>query len=108
MTLKFRDGVSTADTEYGIALLDEVSGEYWTLNPSGASVVRTLLDGGTPAEAAQVLTEEYAVDIETAGLILIAGQQPHVVAAELLADDRGLGRHHARGAIHQLVEHCLL
>jgi hypothetical protein len=66
MTLKLRDGVSTADTDYGIALLDEDSGQYWNLNPTGALVLRTLLEGGTPAQAVQALTEEYAVDTDTA------------------------------------------
>ena len=66
MTLKLREGVFTADTDYGIALLDEDGDQYWTLNPSAALVVRTLLDGGTPAEAAQALTEEYKVDLDDA------------------------------------------
>jgi hypothetical protein len=66
MTLKLRDGVSAADTDYGIALLDEDSGEYWNLNPTGALALRTLLNGGTPAQAVQELTEEYAVDAATA------------------------------------------
>jgi Coenzyme PQQ synthesis protein D (PqqD) len=66
MTLKLRDGISTADTEYGIALLDEDSGQYFNLNPTGALVLRTLLEGGTPAQAAQELTEQYAVDPDTA------------------------------------------
>jgi hypothetical protein len=66
MTLKLRDGVSTADTDYGIALLDEDCGQYWNLNPTGALVLRTLLDGGTPDQAVQALTEEYAVDADTA------------------------------------------
>ena len=66
MTLKLRDGVSAADTDYGIALLDEDSGQYWNLNPTGALVLRTLLDGGTPTEAVQALTTEYAVDADTA------------------------------------------
>ena len=48
MPLKLRPGVSTADTDYGTTLLDEDSGEYFTLNPTGALVLRTLLDGGTP------------------------------------------------------------
>lgn len=65
--LKLRDGVSAADTDYGIALLDEDSGEYWNLNPTAALVLRTLLGGGTPEQAAQELAEEYAVDAETAG-----------------------------------------
>ena len=66
MTVKLRDGVSAADTDYGIALLDEESGQYWNLNPTGALVLRMLLAGGTSAQAAQALTEEYAVDADTA------------------------------------------
>jgi hypothetical protein len=68
MSLKLRDGVFTADTDYGIALLDEHGNQYWTLNPSAALIVRTLLDGGTPGEAAQALTEEYKVDLDDASL----------------------------------------
>jgi hypothetical protein len=68
MALKLRDGVSTADTDYGIALLDEDSGEYWNLNPTGALVLRTLLEGGTSTDAAQALVESYDVDADTAGL----------------------------------------
>ena len=66
MTLKLRDRVSAADTEYGIVLLDEDSGEYWNLNPTGALVVRTMLDGGGAADAMHRLIEEYAVDPDTA------------------------------------------
>jgi Coenzyme PQQ synthesis protein D (PqqD) len=66
MTLKLRDGVSTADTDYGIALLDEDSGEYWNLNPTGALVLRTLLEGGTSTEAVQALIERYDVDTDSA------------------------------------------
>jgi hypothetical protein len=65
--LRLRDGVFLAETEYGLALLDEDSGEYWNLNPSGVLVLRKLLDGGTPAEAATQLTHEYDVDLESAG-----------------------------------------
>jgi hypothetical protein len=66
MTLKLRGGVSTADTDYGIALLDEDSGEYWNLNPTGALVLRTLLEGGTSTEAVQALVERYDVDTDSA------------------------------------------
>ena len=67
MTLKLRDGVSTAETDYGIALLDEDSGQYWNLNPTGALVLQTLLEGGSPEQAVRALTEQYAVDADTAG-----------------------------------------
>ena len=66
MTLKLRNGVSTADTDYGIVLLDEDNGQYWNLNPTAALVLRTLLDGGTPEQAVQELTGQYAVDADTA------------------------------------------
>jgi hypothetical protein len=66
MTLKLRDGVSVADTDYGMALLDEDSGQYWNLNPTAALALRMLLDGGTTAKAVQELTEQYAVDPDTA------------------------------------------
>jgi hypothetical protein len=66
VTLKLRDGVSAADTDYGIALLDEDSGQYWNLNPTGALTLRTLLEGGTPEQAVQALIEQYAIDADTA------------------------------------------
>ena len=66
MTLQLRDGVSAADTEYGMALLDEDSGQYWNLNLTAALALRTLLGGGTTAQAVQELTAEYAVDADTA------------------------------------------
>ena len=66
MALKLRDGVSTADTDYGIALLDEDSGEYWNLNPTGALVLQTLLEGGSSTDAVQALVERYDVDADSA------------------------------------------
>jgi Coenzyme PQQ synthesis protein D (PqqD) len=66
MTLKLRDGVSAAETDYGMALLDEDSGQYWNLNPTAALALRILLGGGTTAQAVQDLTEQYAVDADTA------------------------------------------
>ena len=62
MSLHIRAGVSTADTEYGTVLLDERTGHYWQLNPTGAEVVRLLMAGGTPAEAVRALTEQFEVD----------------------------------------------
>jgi hypothetical protein len=66
MAMRLREGVSTAETDYGITLLDEDSGEYYNLNPTGALVLRALLDGGTRAQAVEHLTAEYAVDDDTA------------------------------------------
>jgi DNA-binding MarR family transcriptional regulator len=67
MTMRLRKGVSSADTEYGVVLLDEDTGRYWNLNPTAAVALRTLLGGGTADEAARQLTERYAVDAATAG-----------------------------------------
>ncbi|MDJ0465907.1 lasso peptide biosynthesis PqqD family chaperone [Streptomyces sp. H27-C3] len=61
-----RPGVLMTETEYGIALLDESSGDYWTLNPTAASLVRAMLDGQTAAQAADALTRDYDVDREVA------------------------------------------
>ncbi|MET9376922.1 lasso peptide biosynthesis PqqD family chaperone [Streptomyces sp. NPDC003035] len=66
MTFKLRDGVYTAETDYGLTLLDEDHDQYWTLNPTAASVLRTLLDGGTPTDAVRTLTQEYEVDADSA------------------------------------------
>ena len=66
MTLKLRNGVSTAEVDYGTALLDEDHGQYWNLNPTGALILQTLLAGGTAEAAARTLVEQYAVDLDTA------------------------------------------
>ena len=66
MTLRLRAGISTADVDYGTALLDEDRGEFWNLNPTGALVLETLLSGSTRDEAAEKLAAEYGIDIEEA------------------------------------------
>ncbi len=66
MRYKLREGVFVAETEDGIALLDEDSGQYWNLNPTAALVLRRLLDGGTRDQAAEEVTNEYMVDIDSA------------------------------------------
>ncbi len=66
MAPELRPGVSTAEVDYGTALLDEDHGQYWNLNPTGALVLQTLLAGGTESQAAQALADQYAVDLDTA------------------------------------------
>ena len=66
MTLQLRDGVSAADTDYGITRRDQDSGQSWNLNPTAARALRTRLAGGTTAQAGQALTAQYAVDADTA------------------------------------------
>ncbi|MEY9809964.1 lasso peptide biosynthesis PqqD family chaperone [Streptomyces albogriseolus] len=64
MTMTLRPGVVTADTEYGMALLDQNSGEYFTLNPTATLIVRTLLDGTSRQQAVTTLTDRYDVPAE--------------------------------------------
>ncbi|MGW1958558.1 lasso peptide biosynthesis PqqD family chaperone [Streptomyces sp. NPDC001920] len=64
MTMTLRPGVVTADTEYGMALLDQNSGEYYTLNPTAALIVRTLLEGTSRQQAVTALTGRYDVSAE--------------------------------------------
>jgi PqqD family protein of HPr-rel-A system len=66
MATDLRPGVLMTDTEYGIALLDEDNGAYFTLNPTAAVVVRALAGGGGPAAATAALVAEYGVDPATA------------------------------------------
>lgn len=67
MALDLRPGVLMTETEYGIALLDEGSGDYWTLNPTAAVVLHTLLAGGDVPQAVAALTADYDVAAEAAG-----------------------------------------
>ncbi|MFI1104836.1 lasso peptide biosynthesis PqqD family chaperone [Streptomyces melanogenes] len=54
-------------TEYGMALLDQKRAEYWTLNPTAALVLQTLLDGqGTERAVASLVERHEGVDAETA------------------------------------------
>lgn len=91
MTLRLRNGVSTAEVDYGTALLDQDHGQYWNLNPTGALILQTLLGGGTPAQAAQALTEQHAVDFETASFD-VAQLVDELRSAGLVEDEAGGSR----------------
>lgn len=62
MTLRFGPDVSTAETDYGTVLLDQRSGDYWELNPTGTLVVKTLLEGGEEGAAVEALVTEFDID----------------------------------------------
>ncbi|MCZ9352223.1 lasso peptide biosynthesis PqqD family chaperone [Streptomyces mutabilis] len=66
MTLRFDTDVSTAQTQYGTVLLDQRTGEYWELNPTGELVVRTLMDGGDEAAAVAALVARFEIDPDRA------------------------------------------
>ncbi|MFS8100748.1 lasso peptide biosynthesis PqqD family chaperone [Lentzea alba] len=60
--MRLRADVSVADTDYGQVLLDERTGRYWQLNPTGVVVVRALLDGADENAAVTALTSTYEVE----------------------------------------------
>ncbi|PSJ24969.1 PqqD family protein [Streptosporangium nondiastaticum] len=63
-----KPGVLITETEYGMALLDQESAEYWTLNPTAALVLQTVLEGHGPERAAELLTARFdGVDAALAG-----------------------------------------
>ncbi|MGA4845306.1 lasso peptide biosynthesis PqqD family chaperone [Streptomyces sp. G5(2025)] len=66
MTLRFGTDVSTAETQYGTVLLDQRTGDYWELNPTGALVVRTLMEDGDEAAAVTALVAQFAIDPDRA------------------------------------------
>lgn len=74
--MRLRADVSVADTDYGQVLLDERSGHYWQLNPTGVIVVRALLDGADEDAAVAALTSTYEVEEAQARqdvTVLVAG-----------------------------------
>ncbi|MEU2722326.1 lasso peptide biosynthesis PqqD family chaperone [Streptomyces smyrnaeus] len=56
MTLALPREVILTETESGVVLLNEKDGRFWRLNGSGATVLRLLLEGRTPREAAEELS----------------------------------------------------
>ncbi|MFI1968421.1 HPr-rel-A system PqqD family protein [Streptomyces cinnamoneus] len=62
MALRLGTDVCTALTDYGTVLLDQRSGEYWELNPTGTIVVQTLLEGGEQGDAVDALVTEFDVE----------------------------------------------
>lgn len=66
MSVRLRADVSLVETDDGMVLLDERSGRYWQLNRVGGLVLRILLDGATPEDAAKTLATRYPVSRERA------------------------------------------
>lgn len=66
MVVRLPADIALADTEYGVVLLDKRRGRYWGLNGTGALALKTLLAGGTEAQAAEMVADRYAVAAATA------------------------------------------
>ncbi|MFE3022106.1 lasso peptide biosynthesis PqqD family chaperone [Streptomyces sp. NPDC059256] len=66
--MKLAPAVHATETDTGMVLLDERSGRYWQLNPTGALILRTLLDGDTADDAARQLHHRHpGLDADQAG-----------------------------------------
>lgn len=61
MTLTLHPDISTTDTDDGRVLLDERTGRYFQLNPSGALVLDALVSGTELPQAARLLTQRYSI-----------------------------------------------
>ncbi|GAB2904388.1 lasso peptide biosynthesis PqqD family chaperone [Streptomyces mayteni] len=61
MSPALRRDISTADTPEGTVLLDQRTGRYYQLNPAAALILRALLDGADPRQAADALTHHYDI-----------------------------------------------
>ncbi len=75
MDITLRPGAVAAETEYGTALLDQSSGEYYTLNPTAALIMRTLLDGTLREQAVEQFAVTYGIsareaEIEAEGVLV--------------------------------------
>ncbi|MBP2323522.1 hypothetical protein JOF56_003907 [Kibdelosporangium banguiense] len=62
---RLRGHVAFAETDYGTALLDELSGVYWLISSTGVLALRVLLDGGDIDQAITEVLDRYLVDRDT-------------------------------------------
>ncbi|MFE2721617.1 lasso peptide biosynthesis PqqD family chaperone [Kitasatospora sp. NPDC059327] len=66
MAVKLRADVTLTETGTGGVLLDERASRYFQLNRTGVLILRTLIDGRSPDQAAEILAERYPVTAEQA------------------------------------------
>jgi hypothetical protein len=62
MPLRLRTDIAQVDTEDGVVLLDERTGQYWQLNHTGALVLAALTEGQEPDQAARELADTFSID----------------------------------------------
>ncbi|WP_327738786.1 lasso peptide biosynthesis PqqD family chaperone [Streptomyces nojiriensis] len=66
MGFKLHEHVSIVHTEYGSVLLDERTGKYFQLNPTGTEVATGLMEQHEPTDIARKLVAEYDIGEEQA------------------------------------------
>jgi Coenzyme PQQ synthesis protein D (PqqD) len=59
MTIALPRDVTATESADGLVLLDQRNGRYWMLNGTGATTLRLVLDGYSPAAAAARLARDY-------------------------------------------------
>lgn len=64
--MRLRPDVLSADTEYGVVLLDGKMGKYWQLNSTGALAFQALTGGHGVDHAVNLITQKFNVDVSTA------------------------------------------
>ncbi|MFB9507931.1 lasso peptide biosynthesis PqqD family chaperone [Streptomyces aurantiacus] len=82
---RLRADVTACATGDSMVLLDERSGRYWQLNGTGALVVKFLLEGVTPEQAAERLAATRPVTPERATADVTA-LVAHLVKEKLVTD----------------------
>jgi Coenzyme PQQ synthesis protein D (PqqD) len=66
MPFQLSPDVAVTDIDDGLVLLHQRTGRYWQLNPTGTTVLRSLLAGQSVSGAAEELTARYQVEGEQA------------------------------------------
>jgi hypothetical protein len=64
--VRLHPDVVTTDTDDGTVLLNGRTGRYWQLNPTGAHVLRQLLDGHSPDRITADLAGRHRLDTQRA------------------------------------------
>lgn len=66
MSISLAANIAATQAGSETVLLDERRGRYFKLNPTGALVLRALLDGADADRAAAVLSERFGIDSQRA------------------------------------------
>lgn len=58
--------LAIANTDYGTVMLNELTGEYWHLNPSATYILNTLNSGTSLKSTVEKFAELYQISLKTA------------------------------------------
>lgn len=66
MTITLAPDIAATETGDETVLLDERRGRYFKLNPTGALILRALLDGRDAGQAVALLREQFGIEEQRA------------------------------------------